>query len=253
MKVYLAQIAPSLSRENVELHINIIKENGKNNDVVIFPELSLNGYMMMDAVYEDAFDISELNVFCDLSKDVDILLGCALKENGSIYNTAIYFSKGKVLHIHRKNNLPNYGMFEEARYFFSGEEVEKFSTEFGEAIVVVCEDLWSSKVVNKITKQSPDVIYVIASSPTRSFGEDGLLIEDQWNSLLKSSALLSGAHVVFVNRVGYEDGMGFWGGSKVITPNSIIQEESKLFEEDSIEVKINKKLSNTSKYMIRHG
>ena len=228
MKIVLAQIAPKLNREyNLQEHIKIIKENIKlGNQLIIFPELSLNGYLLMDSVYDNSFSIEELEIFKELSSDIDIILGCALKENikanRKVFNTAIYFSDSKILNIHKKINLPNYGMFEEARFFTDSEKqnIDIINTSFGKTLTLICEDLWSSKNIDKIVSLEAEYIFVIANSPTRGFKDNGdLEIEEQWKAILKTVAILSKAYVIFVNRVGFEDGLGFWGKSRIINKN----------------------------------
>lgn len=253
IKVTLAQISPKLSKDNVDLHEEIIKKEIGKSDIVIFPELSLNGYLLMDRVYDDAYVVEELENFKTLSKEIDIVLGLALREEHRIYNSAIYFSGGEIVHIHHKNNLPNYGMFEEARFFFEGDSLSAFDTKFGTAMMVVCEDMWSSKVIAKIADEKPDMLIVIANSPTRGFSDDGLIIQDKWMSVLKTTSILSGANVVFVNRVGFEDGLGFWGGSMVIGADAVVKKSLGLFDSEIKTVDLEKNLSNTQKYMLRNS
>ncbi len=251
MIVSLAQIAPKLSRDNFAAHEEAIMQAKGKADVIVFPELSMNGYMLMDSVYEDAFDIEELEPFKAWSEDIDIVIGAVSKEAHKIYNSALYFSKGKLLATHHKNNLPNYGMFQEARFFFAGEEIVPFDTPYGRAIMIVCEDLWRSSTIDVIAKEKPDIVYVIANSPARDFDEGMLGIEKQWTRLLSTTAILSGAHVVFVNRVGFEDGLGFWGGSKVINPSGKIAGEATLFEKELQIIEIDRNLSSVQKYLLR--
>ncbi len=253
MRVALSQISPKLSRDNFDLHKDeIFKAKSSKADIIIFPELSMNGYMLMDAVYEDSFDLNEFEEFEDLSRDIDIIIGAVTKVSHKIYNSALYFCDGKLLFIHHKNNLPNYGMFQEARFFFKGDRFEMFDTKFGSSMVVVCEDLWSSKTIDEISSKKPDFLYVIANSPSRDFSDDGVLgIEKKWNRILSTAAILSGAHVVFVNRVGFEDGMGFWGGSRVINPNGKIEVSAKLFESELLVSNIDHNISNIQKYLLR--
>ena len=253
MKITLAQIAPTLNKaKNYERHVEIIEAH-KSSDLIIFPELSLNGYMMMDGVYEDAYKLSELEPLVALSRDVDTLFGVALWEDGKIYNSALYCSKGEVAHIHYKNILPNYGMFEEARYFFKGNEILSFVSNHLKSVALICEDVWSSDTIDKVVKINPDIIYVISASPTRGFEEDKLLIDEQWSSILKTLALLSGAGLVYVNRVGFEDGMGFWGGSMSIAPDGKILKKGEMFKEDIYTIDFDSSLSKISKYMLRHN
>jgi len=252
VKICLSQITSKLSRNNIKKHlryIRVAKEDGC--DLVIFPELSLNGYTMMDLVFDDAYNIEDLILLKNASKDIDILVGAALRSGHKIYNSAIYFSNSEILNIYHKNTLPNYGMFEEARFFFAGDTISSFSTKFGIAVCVICEDLWNAKIIDKIVSIKPDFVYVISSSPARGFSNEGIEIENKWNSILSATAGLSGTYTIFVNRVGFEDGLGFWGGSRVVNPKGLIEKKASLFEEELLEVELFNNLSKTEKYLLR--
>ncbi len=250
MKVALAQITPKLLH-NFDLHRDIIKEYENRADVILFPELSMNGYMLLDATYEDAFELDELKEFKELSQNIDIIFGAVTKEGHKIFNSALYYSKGELLSIHHKNHLPNYGMFQEARFFFNSNELNFFESSFGKVCMVICEDLWSSFIIDKISLQKPDIIYVLAASPTRGFKDNYLEIEKKWNNILSTTALFSGSYIIFVNRVGFEDGVGFWGGSKVINPNGVIELSLELFEDQIAITKLDNTLSFATKYLLR--
>jgi predicted amidohydrolase len=253
MRIALAQISPKISRDNVDKHVDFIhKAIGQKADVIVFPELSLSGYMMMDMLYEEAYEVDQLEALTALSRDIDIVVGLPLREEHHVFNSALYLSDGEVRHIHHKNHLPNYGMFEEARFFFKGDLLESFETRNGRAVMVVCEDLWNAGTIEKIAQMKPDIVYVIAASPARDFKETTLLIDDKWSAILKTTALFSAAHVCFVNRVGYEDGIGFWGGSRVVKPDTACSEQAKLFDEELLVVTIDKELSKIEKYMKRY-
>jgi len=230
MRVTLVQSSPKLNRSNLADIVLTIKEYRDDSDLIVFPELSLNGYLLQDKLYEDAWDVSELNELCELSEDVDIAVGAALRDGSVFRNTALYFSKGELLSQHNKVHLPNYGMFEEARYFSPGNIFESFETELGKMSMLVCEDLWHAGVHHQLFEGNPDYIIALVASPARGFEEDGLLIEDQWYALLKSAALHCDAKVIFVNRVGFEDGLGFWGGSCVVSKSAKIIEKLPHFE-----------------------
>ncbi len=252
MKITLAQIAPKLKKCTKEEFEKLLtcKETSES-DLIVFPELSLNGYMLKDAVFEDAFEIKELEEFGKFSKNRDIVLGAVTKEESAYYNSAVYFSKGEIKKIHHKTALPNYGLFQEARFFFKGREILEFDTNFGKTFLVICEELYDVSVISKIINSKPDLVIVISNSPARGFEDNGLLIQKQWYSLLSSTALLSGANVVFSNRVGFEDGLGFWGGSAFVSAKGEILKKAKLFEDDFITLEIDKKLSSTQKYLLR--
>lgn len=251
MKVTLVQNAPRLNRTNLERAIEIAKREAKGSDIVVFPELALSGYLLQDKVFEDAFELDELSALLDASLEIDIVIGAAIKEGSRTYNSALYLSEGKLLHLHHKVHLPNYGMFEEARYFFKGDTIATFETRHGKAAMLICEDLWRAETIAALAKEKPDVIYLLANSPTRGFSDDGLQIEGQWDALLKSMALLSSAYVVFVNRVGFEDGLGFWGGSRVVTPKGEIEFRLPNFSEEIVATSLDNSLYAVQKWMAK--
>ena len=253
MRVSLAQISPKLSCDNIQAHLDIIAKVKDDSDVIVFPELSLHGYLLQDKVYENAYTLDDISVLIEASKEVDIVLGMASQESKAIYNSAVYLSKGEVRHIHHKNHLPNYGMFEEARYFFKGEDVETFETSFGESMMLVCEDLWRAEILATVAEAKPKYLYVLTNSPARDFSDDGLLIQNQWESILKTTALLSGTTVIFVNRTGFEDGLGFWGGSCVITPDGQIVTKCQLLKHEVLTIDITSSFFDANRMIMKHG
>ena len=244
MKIALAQIKPKLSPDNLKKHKEFIEKT--HADLVVFPELSMNGYKIKDALLEDAFDIE---YFKKLKFNKDVVIGAAIKKEGKIYNSALYLDEG--IKIHNKVHLPTYGVFEEGRFFFGGDEFKIFNTKFGKTVLFVCEDVFSGEAINFVSVNKPDLIIVIAASPAREFDEGKLLIEEQWEALLKSMAILSGAYVLFCNRVGFEDGLGFWGGSRVVNPKGETEIKARYFEEELIECELNHNLTITQKYFLR--
>ena len=222
MKVTLAQIAPRLNRSNLDSIISIVNTLKDETDLIVFPELSLNGYMLQDKLFEDAWNLDELHELALLSRHVDIVVGCAIKDGKVFRNAALYFSDAKLLSQHNKVHLPNYGMFEEARYFESGNTFESFMSSFGKISMLVCEDLWHESVYEELMHRNLDYIIALVASPARGFSDSGLKIEDDWVKIIKTIAKKCNAKVIFVNRVGFEDGLGFWGGSCIVDKNSEI-------------------------------
>ena len=251
MKLTLVQISPKLKKATVEEFEKYLDGVDEKSGLIIFPELALNGYLLKDAVYEDAYSLDEIEKFARFSQPYDLVFGAVLRENHKFYNSAFYCSGGKVIKVHRKTALPNYGLFQEARFFFKGKDVESFESKLGKTFVVICEELYDAHVIAKIADEKADAVIVISNSPSRGFENDGLLIQKQWESLLCSTALLSGANVLFANRIGFEDGLGFWGGSCVVDPRAKVVKRAKLFEEERLVVDIDRKLSDTQKYLLR--
>ena len=220
MRITLAQTSPKLNRSNLGDIVNIIKAHKNESDLIVFPELSLNGYLLQDKLYEDAWELSELQEIQELSIDIDIVVGAALRDGDGFRNAGLYYSEGKLLNQHNKVHLPNYGMFEEARYFSAGDEFESFSVKDKKVSMLVCEDLWHKSVHHDIIKENPDLVVALVASPARGFNDDGLDIQKQWYEIIKIVAQEANTKVVFVNRVGFEDGLGFWGGSCILDENA---------------------------------
>ncbi|EDZ61598.1 hydrolase, carbon-nitrogen family [Sulfurimonas gotlandica GD1] len=230
MRVTLAQTSPKLNRSNLDYICKTIEEFKDKSDLIVFCELSLNGYLLQDKLYEDAWNKDELSLLEDLSSEIDIVVGGAMKDKEAFRNAALYFSKGKLLSQHNKVHLPNYGMFEEARYFKAGEIFESFTSQFGKTSMLVCEDLWHDSVHHDLIKENPDLIIALVASPARGFTEEGLVIENKWYSIIKTVASECSAELIFVNRVGFEDGLGFWGGSCIVEKNGSIRHQLPRYE-----------------------
>lgn len=222
MKITLAQTSPKLNKSNLEDVISIINDIKNHSDLIVFPELSLSGYMLQDKLFEDAWSEDELLPLSHLSNEIDIVVGAAMKDQGLFRNTALFFHAGKLLSKHVKVHLPNYGMFEEARYFEGGEKFEAFEVDGKKISMLVCEDVWHENVHKEIIKLDPDVIIALVASPARGFHDSGLRIEDKWYEIIKTLSKEAKAKLVLVNRVGFEDGLGFWGGSCIVDNGEIM-------------------------------
>nr|WP_321266021.1 nitrilase-related carbon-nitrogen hydrolase [uncultured Sulfurimonas sp.] len=222
MRVTLVQTAPKLNRSNLNDICKIVKNFQDESDLIVFSELSLNGYLLQDKLFEDAWNIDELSILAELSKKIDIVVGGAIRDKESFRNAALYFSDAKLISQHNKVHLPNYGMFEEARYFKAGEIFESFASKFGKISMLVCEDLWHESVHRDLIKENPDLIIALVASPARGFSDEGLNIENKWYRIIQRVASECRAELIFVNRVGFEDGLGFWGASCIVDKNGKI-------------------------------
>ncbi|MBA3025674.1 MAG: nitrilase [Sulfurimonas sp.] len=222
MKITLVQSSPKLNRSNLAQIIATINEHKESSDLIVFPELALNGYLLQDKLYEDAWNLDELNELKELSHEIDIVVGAAMRDENYFRNAALYFSEGNLLSQHNKVHLPNYGMFEEARYFHAGTVFESFNVRDSKVSMLVCEDLWHESVHKDLILENPDLIIALVASPARGFSDDGLEIQKQWVKIIKTVAKECKAKLVFVNRVGFEDGLGFWGGSCILDENATV-------------------------------
>jgi predicted amidohydrolase len=245
MKIALAQIAPKLSRDNLDIHESIVREVEHVADVVVFPELSLNGNMLMDAVYEDAFLLSELTLFEELSQKIDIIVGAVTKEEHKLYNSALYYSRGQLLNLHHKVYFSTL----ERAAFTKGDTIKTFMTPYGKSMVLTGDDLWEGSVLDMVSKAKPDFLYVLTNSVASGFTDRGLEMEQKFTKLLSTAAMLGGSEVIFVNRVGFEDGRGYWGGSKVIDAEGQLKKSAKLFEKEVLLTHCEHQLSYIQKYL----
>jgi predicted amidohydrolase len=229
-RLALAQCAPALGdlKDNLDLHLELTQQAiTEGADMVVFPELSLTGYFLKDLVPEVAMtlDDARLAPLFELSKRIDIATGVVLKsEDFRYYNAALYLSGGEVKHVHRKVYLPTYGMFDEQRYFAPGDRIRAFDVAGVRAGMLVCEDMWHLSSAYLLFVQGVSLLLCISSSPGR-----GVLANadadvapgsvGSWNDLLQTVAEYTTSYVAYVNRLGYEDGVNFWGGSCVFGPD----------------------------------
>lgn len=225
VRVALAQIAPKLGdlEANLDIHIEAIRlARREKAGVVVFPELSLTGYVLRDQVPEIALT-SKSPVFKSLlraARDTDLIVGFAEEAHGhKFYNAAAYLSKGKVVHVHRKVYLPTYGMFDEGRDFASGDLIRAFRAPLGPAGILICEDAWHPTSAWILVQDGAEILFTLSSGPTRGAKPGrGITSLPVWHELLRTTAQLQTSFVVYVNRVGYEDGLNFGGGSIAVDP-----------------------------------
>ena len=229
---------------NIRHHLEAIDRARSNGaQVVVFPELSLTGYTLRDLAWEiaiDPFRDSRLDGLRKASRSISIAFGMVESaENHGIYNSAVFLEDGGVRHIHRKIYPPTYGMFEEGRYFSKGDHVAAFTSKHGRLGMLVCEDLWHLSMPYLLAMDGAEVIFSLTASPsriaTRSVEMETARVNHEQH---RAYARLLSSYVVFCNRVGYEDGVNFWGGPAVVGPGGEMVSTAKMFEEDIIAAEI---------------
>ncbi len=227
MKVALAQFSPHLgdTGKNLDLHFQMIEKARRSGArLVVFPELSLSGYTLMDLVPEAALDPARDPAFKKLvaeSRAIDIALGFVEEGGrGLFYNSAAYLSAGRIIHIHRKALLPTGGMFEEAKFFAPGKSFRTFVTPLGKTGLMICRDFLNAGSSYALFSGGADIIIVISAAPGRGFAEgDTFASSRMWELMGEAVSFFSTAFVIYCNRVGFEDGKVFAGGSFVFGPS----------------------------------
>lgn len=255
----IGQLKPKLGdlKSNLEHHIEVAKRAKRNGaDLVLFPELSLTGYSVRDLNAEVALKIGDkfFNPLKSLSKEISVAAGAIIKdENGGIRNSLLYFEGGDIKHVHFKVYLPTYGIFEEQRYFLPGKQVEAFDTKFGKIGLLICEDLWHFSLPYLLAIQGAKVILASAASPTRISGDSDEYSGYQINSEQhKSFARLLSIYLAFAHRVGFEDGVNFWGGSEIVSPHGEVLAVANLFDETAIHSTIDLAEVDRARLFSRH-
>jgi predicted amidohydrolase len=265
-RIALVQISSVLGdvERNVDRHVEWGERAlERGADAVIFPELSLTGYTLRDLNFECAvgLDSPMYAPLRKLSKKITIICGAVEQdERGAVYNAALLFEGGEVKHTHRKVYPPTYGIFEEGRYFSSGRAANAFTSDkLGRVGLLVCEDLWHPALPYVLALDGAQLIVTIAASPTRlGSGEsqnnhpgepENYTINREHHA---AYARLFGCYIAFVNRVGVEDGVNFWGGSEVVAPSGETVLRGSFFEEDFIVVDIDPEQVRQARQHSRH-
>ncbi|MDP4200696.1 MAG: nitrilase-related carbon-nitrogen hydrolase [Bacteroidota bacterium] len=268
-KIVLAQTGSVLGdvAKNVAHHADLTRQAiDAKADAIIFPELSLSGYTVRDLNFEIAIDLSNgaqtssLKPLLELSKQITIICGAVEEdERGAVYNSALLIESGEVRHTHHKVYPPTYGLFEEGRYFRSGHEAQAFdSKRLGRIGLLVCEDLWHPALPYVEALDDAQMIITIAASPTRlDTGEAALTAPEPENYTINREhhaayARLLSVFLVFVNRIGVEDGVNFWGGSEVVAPSGETIARGKFFDEDFVTCEINPDQLRQARQLSRH-
>lgn len=244
-KISIAQIDCVLGEidPNLEKHYKAIEQAiDAGSDLIVFPELSLTGYFLKDAVFQVALHDSDakLNRLRELSKHIGIAVGLVeLSDKYEFFNSQFLFYGGELIAKHRKVYLPTYSLFEEKRYFSEGTRMRAFDTPFGKIGMLICEDQWHPTSALIQAHDGAQVIIVSAAGVARGATQEAkpqnVVV---WETLNRAIAVFTTSYIVFVNRVGVEDGVMFWGGSEVIHPGGYSLQQAEYFKEETLQVEI---------------
>jgi len=238
-RVAVGQIAPTLGdlEKNLALHEKMSREAiAQSANLLIFPELSLTGYFLKDQVPSVALrsDAAALHLFRELSQRIAIMVGFVEEASSHrFYNASAYFEGGEIRHIHRKVYLPTYGIFDEARYLAAGDRIRAFDAALGRMAILICEDLWHPAAPAIAAWDRAEIMICPSASPGRGLGQTGPFQNTStWERTIRTCGDLLTSYVVYANRVGYEDGACFWGGSEVVAPSGETVAKARYLEEE---------------------
>jgi predicted amidohydrolase len=224
----LAQINTRLGNveANLEKHLALAQEaRASGADLLVFPELSLTGYVLQDLATTVALSPSAhdpiFRRLLEASQDLDLVVGFVDEDSRHrFFISSAYLAMGEVVHVHHKVYLPTYGLFDEGRFFALGDRVRAFDTRFGRLGMLICEDFWHASPPYLLWLDGADLLLFASASPGRGLRDEPQLESARWvEHINRAYASLFTCFVAHANRVGYEDGLNFWGGSTVFDPN----------------------------------
>ena len=239
--VALAQIScqqADKAKNLTKIKKTVAKAKKLGAELVIFPELSLTGYVVRDEIYELAERIPgpSTRTMEEIAKKNQIHLVFGMPEisdktEATLHNSAVLISPEGLIGKYHKMYLPTHSIFEEKRYFRPGYETAVFDTELGKLGLIICYDIYFPEVTRLTRLKGAELIVCISASPgvRRSFFE----------VLTVARAIENTAFLAFVNLAGIQDGLQFWGGSRLIGPSGRILVQAKYDEDDFVIGEVN--------------
>jgi NAD+ synthase (glutamine-hydrolysing) len=247
LNIALAQINTHLGdpQANLEKHLIYAKDASDSGaDLLIFPELSLTGYALQDlaaaVAHRPASDDPIFHPLLKASKKLDLVVGFVDEDSRHrFFIAAAYLSGGEVVHVHHKVYLPTYGLFDEGRFFAWGDSIQAFDTRFGRVGIAICEDFWHASPPYLLWLDGADLMIFTSASPGRGISSDDKLESARWvEQINQAYASLFTTFVAHANRVGFEDGLNFWGGATVFDPNGRLLAKGPYHEEALVQTEI---------------
>lgn len=237
LNILMAQINPTVGaiEENRNKIIQIIKEHQSTHDMIVFPELSLTGYPPEDLLFRKEFHLKVVSNLAIIQKETlncHVLIGHPTFEGNHCYNSMSILHEGNILKTYHKQNLPNYEVFDEERYFIAGPKnpciLEIKNQRVG---ICICEDIWQPGPVEDLLNSNISVLVSINASP---FDYD----KYQRRVDLLTSYAQQGVSVIYVNQICGQDELLFDGQSLALDKSGAIKARAKAFEEDLCGVQI---------------
>ena len=225
-----------------------VAELAPRPQLVQFAETAATGYFVEGAVRDLAVTAGQLARDLDAAYrsaiphpvPVDVVLGFYEKWRDTLYNSALYVRLGdgvpEILHVHRKNFLPTYGLFDEERFVERGHEMRAFDTPWGRAAILVCEDAWHSLSGTVAALDDAQLIFLSSAAPARGVWPrddaiPGPASVARWERLVRDIAEEHGVYVTFANLVGSEGGKMFPGASMVMGPHGDVRARAPVWDE----------------------
>jgi predicted amidohydrolase len=239
-RIALAQVETRLGDLDANLEIAtdaLRRAAAEGADLTLLPELALSGYLLQDLVPEVALraDDPRLLGVGDVVPGMLVAVGFVEETDDHRYaNSAALVRDGQLIGIHRKVYLPTYGLFDEGRFTRPGDRVRTHPAgpPIGRTGLSVCEDFWHASLPMLQALDGADLLVNVAAGPSRAPGSSaGLQAIEGWHKMQDTYALLGTVALAFCNRVGNEEGLTFWGGSRILAADGSVVAQAPLWEE----------------------
>lgn len=236
LRVALAQINPTVGDlvGNAKKIISYIKKARRlKADIVAFPELALTGYPPEDLLLKPGFirdNLSILDKISAASTDITAVVGFVDKKT-ELYNAAAIISNNTIIDVYHKKHLPNYGVFDEYRYFRAGSRFPVYNLDGMKIGVNICEDIWCDNGPPLVQSLSGAQLIININASPYHIGKSSLR-----ESLLTGRVAECNAAIVYVNMIGGQDELIFDGGSLVLDNDGEILVRARYFREELITV-----------------
>jgi len=239
-RIALAQVAPRLGDLDANLAMAsdaVRRAAAEGAALTVLPELALTGYLLQDLVPDVAMraDDPRLAALGNDAPGMLVAAGFVEETDDHRYcNSAVLVRDGEVIGIHRKVYLPTYGLFDEGRYTRPGDRIRTHDAgaPVGRIGLSVCEDFWHASLPMLQALDGASLLVNLAAGPSRApGGSAGLAAIAGWHKMQDTYALLGTVPIAFCNRVGNEEGLTFWGGSRLIAADGSTVVQAPLWEE----------------------
>ncbi|MBA2684643.1 MAG: NAD+ synthase [Gemmatimonadaceae bacterium] len=224
-------------------------------DVLHLPESALTGYFLEGGVREHsrtagAFAADLQAAYLDssaASQPLEVAIGFYELWNSTLYNSAMWVRLGGdaplIRHVHRKNFLPTYGLFDEERFVERGHDIRAFETPWGRFAMLVCEDAWHSLPGTLLALDGATMIFISAAAPARGIHPRDDAIPGpssvaRWERLVRDIAEEHGVFVSLANLVANEGGKSFPGGATIAGPLGEVRVRGPLWREALVSIPI---------------
>jgi NAD+ synthase (glutamine-hydrolysing) len=213
-------------------------------DIIIFPELSISSYPPEDLLLRPAFNDyinNALEKIVAEVKNIHVILGHPTKQNDKLYNACSLIYKGKIKQTYYKQHLPNYGVFDEKRYFTPAKETCIFEIKGVATALSICEDIWVPDPISAAAAAGAKIMFNINASP---YHKNKLSVRE---NMISKRAQESNMHIVYTNLVGGQDELVFDGNSMIVNNYGELIFHAPQFEEGLFDVHLNIEQSENKK------